>query len=252
MKFSNHHKKLKLFLVTTKRSHAGFTMLDSIVGILVISLFVGLAMQGLAVGALLKANARNYSEALAWIQQDMENIKYQAATYKSNSLSLAAAANASSIVVASASDFETNDLINIGSDATYYTISSINGNTLAISPNLAASIPVNAKVVATQSVRCGTSANPPTITTGFADGLRDKLAGTNSTATSNNYDITETSSKSGKQFRLRRSTTLVNAYPYNLLQVDYTVSEIIGNSSFGVSMADLHTEILPDTALSCP
>jgi type II secretory pathway pseudopilin PulG len=252
MKSSSRHNQLKLFLVTTKRSHAGFTMLDSIVGILVISLFVGLAMQGLAVGALLKANARNYSEALAWIQQDMENVKYQAATYKSNSLSLAAAANAASIVVASAIDFEINDKINIGTDTTAYTISGISGNTLAISPNLATSIPVNAKVVATQSVRCGTSVNPPTITTGFADGLRDKFVGTNSTATSNNYDITKTSSNSGKQLRLRRSTTLANAYPYNVLQVDYTVSEVFGNSSFGVSMANLRVEVLPDTALSCP
>ncbi len=227
-------------------------MMEVVVGILMVTLFTGIAMQSMAIATLLKARAQQYSEAISWIQQDLEDIKYQATIYKSTTLAAAGTIGLSSIAVTSGNDFEVNDKLKIGTDSTTYTISSISGNNLTISPSLAIDLPVSSTVVANQSIRCGTSASPATIATGFADAFRDKITGSDITTTSNNVDITKTGSTSGKQFRLRRSTTISDVAPYNLLQINYSISEIHAGATFSVVMADLSAEVVPTGSFLCP
>lgn len=252
MRLSNHHQKNKLLPSKLRATRSGFVMIEVIMGILIMTLFIGIAMQFMVFSSLLKARAQQYSESMAWIQQDLEEIKYQASKYKSSSLSdTTAAINSSTIVLSSAHDFQVDDKLKIGTDSTTYTIGSISGNTLTISPNLAVASPASAPVVTTESIRCNKTATPATITTGFADGFRDRIIGSDSSATSSDIDTTKTSTRNGKQFRLRKTISIVNVAPYNTLQIDYRVAEIYGSAAFGISIADTYAEVVPPTSFSC-
>lgn len=252
MKPINSHQALKSLLTKSRQLEAGFSLIEVVTGIVMMALFTGIAMQGMAVASLLKSSAKQYSAAIAWIQEDLENIKHQAVIYKTTSLSSAAAADTSSISVATANDFEINDKLKIGTDNTTYTISSISGNTLSISPHLTANLAAGAPLVASQSIRCGTSISPSTITTGYADGFRDKITGADISGTSNDYNINKTDSNTGKQFQLRRSTTLANVSPYNVVKIKYTIAEISSNSSYSLPLANLSTELVPSASFLCP
>lgn len=248
-----NRNQIKLLLLKSCRARqSGFTMIEVLVGMIILTLFIGIAMQGMVFASLLKSRAQQYSEAMNWIQQDLEEIKYQATKYKANVLSANAAVNSTSIALSSADSFEVNDKIQIGTDTTTYTITNISGNALTISPNLAVDIPANSPVLATESVRCNKSATPATITTGFADGFRDRVVGSDLSTTSNYSDINKNSSKTGKQYRVRRTLSLANIAPYNVVQVNYSVAEIYGTGSFGISVVDLYAEVLPNTSFACP
>jgi len=65
---------------STHISHKGFTLVEVLVSILIASLFVATAMQAMVVASLFKAKARQYAEAVTWIQEDLENVKHTAAT----------------------------------------------------------------------------------------------------------------------------------------------------------------------------
>lgn len=252
MKLINYHQQLKLLFLKSRRLNSGFIMMEVLVGIFIIVLFTGITMQIMLTATLLKARAQQYSEANAWIQQDLEDIKYQATIYKSTSLTVTATIGQSSIVVAAANDFEVNDKLKIGTDNTTYAISSISGNNLTITPGLAIAQPVSSAIIANQSIRCGTSASPATITTGFADAFQDKITGSNITTASNNFDITKTSSTSGRQFRLRRSTTITDVPSYNVLQINYSISEILSGATFAIVTADRKAEVVPTVSFLCP
>lgn len=84
---------------------------------------------------------------------------------------------------------------------------------------------------------------------GYADGLRDEimdsdLTGTNTFSTNERF-------RTGKLFRMRRTTTPLNTSPYNLLQINYEVSPIISSTTVGSPIAKFYTEVIPDAALQC-
>jgi type II secretory pathway pseudopilin PulG len=135
---SNHHYQIR------HESQAGFAMIEVLVGMLIMTLFIGISMQFMVYSSLLKARAQQYSEAMTWIQQDLEQLKYQASGYKSNVLKVAATAASTSIALTSSQNFEVNDKITIGADPTVYTISSIAGNNLTIAPPVSVPSPINA------------------------------------------------------------------------------------------------------------
>jgi type II secretory pathway pseudopilin PulG len=249
-KRSNYHQTASVSPSQFSESRSGFALIEVVVGILIMTLFIGVAMQFMVYSSLLKAPAQQYTEAMTWIQQDLEEIKYQATRYKSNSLSTAATAASASISLVSAQSFQVNDKLKIGTDPTEYTINNISGNSLTITPVLTIAIPTNAPVTVIASTRCGNT--PATIMTGFADGFRDMIVGSDLAATSSDVDTNKISNRSGKRFRLRRKMSLSNIAPFNVAQVNYTVSEIYGAGAFGISVADTYAEIVPSTSFSCP
>ena len=247
---SNYYQKQKIVLPCLNRNQSGFVLIEVLSGILIMTLFVGVAMQFMVYSSLLKARAQQYSEAIAWIQQDLEEIKYQATRYKSSSLSAAAAIGSTSISLSSAQSFEVNDKLKIGTDPTEYTINSISGSSATITPSLTIANPTGTFVMAIDSNRCG--ATPATITTGFADGLRDTIVGSNLSIVTSDLDTTKISTRTNQQFRLRRTISLANITPYNLVQVNYSVTQSYGSGSFGISVADTYAEVVPNTSFYCP
>ncbi len=63
----------------------GFTLTEVLVAILITSVFVATAMQAVVIAAVMKVKARQYAEATTWIQEDLENVKFQASQYQNDS-----------------------------------------------------------------------------------------------------------------------------------------------------------------------
>jgi prepilin-type N-terminal cleavage/methylation domain-containing protein len=248
-------------------SASGFTLIEVLVGMLIATIFVAVTMQSMVLGSLFKARARQYSEGVTWIQQDLEQLKYQAATYKSTALAVPATRNTANnattvdIEVKSADDFAVGDKLRIGPEADIYTISSKSGNTLTITPNLRTDRAIDTRVV--EVSKCGDANTPATITTGFADGLRDRYIGSNSNATSQTIDTNKNSQlkqtkiggnsptvESGQQqFTVKKIVTLADVEPFNLLQIKYEVRPSDNPTSDPV--AEIYTEIVPNAAFAC-
>jgi prepilin-type N-terminal cleavage/methylation domain-containing protein len=65
-------------------ANKGFSLVEVMVGILILLGFVGAAMQTLVASAAIKVKAQERSEATVWIQQDIELIRYQASQLTAN------------------------------------------------------------------------------------------------------------------------------------------------------------------------
>jgi len=128
----------------------GFTLVEVLVAILIATIFTLAAMQALVVAAVFKVRAQQFVQATAWIQEELETVKDEAAKFKYTSLTAATAAGASSINVATVNGFEVNDTLRVGSDPGSYIISNIDGNTLTmtITPSLGTAQPQDAVVEA--------------------------------------------------------------------------------------------------------
>lgn len=233
----------------------GFTLVEVLVAILITTLFVGVAMQSMVIAAIFKARAQEFAEATTWIQEDLENVKYEAAKFQYTSL-----VDETSVLdtdpkheltdivlkIASVDGFQTGDKLIVGTDSTDNTIASIDttAKTITLNAVLGNDLPKDTVMVAT--TRCTNS-----LDTGFADGLRDKIIGSNQTGATKTNDIPKASNRTGQTFTLKRTTTVsrfdINA-PYNVLQVSYEVLPTSGGSS----VANFYTEVIPNAALQCP
>lgn len=233
----------------------GFTLVEVLVAILITTLFVGVTMQGMVIAAIFKAKAQENAEATTWIQEDLENLKYQAANlrFPQTTLSAPAVKDTSIIIVSSASLFAVNDTLRVGLDPINYKISGIVGNTLTLTSELATDQLINTAVVATKMC------NPQGVnarTEGLADALRDAILTGAGFAARSDYsnDIDSNPPKTfrtGKKFTRRRTTTLSADSPHNVLQVKYEVSP---GTTFDSSkiIAKFDTEVIPNVAFQCP
>lgn len=71
-----------MFKPKLPQQEQGFTLVEVLVAILVTTIFVAVSMQAIVLAAVFKTRAQEYAEATTWIQQDLENVKYQASRYK--------------------------------------------------------------------------------------------------------------------------------------------------------------------------
>ena len=221
-----------------RQQEQGFTLLEVIVAILIATVFVTITMQAMVMAALLKTRAKEYSEAIAWVQEDLEAAKYKAALYQKTTLSSAVAQNATSIVVNSADGFVANDTILIDVDSQTYTITGISGNTLTISPGVVNPLGYAANALVVGNKRCNATGS----SLGFGAGFQGLIA-TNQVINPNPKQFS-----TGRYFTMVRTPTPVNSVPYTRLRIDYEVKPTTG----GTAVANMNAEILPDAALRCP
>lgn len=71
-----------MFKPKLPQQEQGFTLVEVLVAILITTLFVAVSMQAMVLAAVFKTRAQQYAEATTWIQEDLENVKYQASRYK--------------------------------------------------------------------------------------------------------------------------------------------------------------------------
>ncbi len=304
----------------------GFLLVEVLAALLIASMFITIAMQIMAIAALLKARAQEYTEAISWIREDLEKVKYEAVNFRFANTSLTSDANVgdnlinvalaegfvvndtlrvgsdsgtyritgisgnrlnitprlttaqslpavvtadnytsltadanrrdSSINVASVNGLVVNDKLKVGSDSTTYTITSISGTTLNITPTLSSDRLQGVPVIKT------TMCDPPYRETnaGFAAALRQEIVDNNTTTPDRivgDLSITDyseffprISNLTRKPFHMRRTATLplLDSRPYNVLKLEYEVLPDDGSRS----VASSYTEVIPNVALQCP
>jgi prepilin-type N-terminal cleavage/methylation domain-containing protein len=244
---------LKLKLVQKiLQNDRGFGLVEVLVAILVISSFVGITMQAIVISAISRAKAQQYTESTNWIQQDLEQVKYQAddLEFPQSQLTANASIGATSMTISSTvsggtiSDFSANDTFKIGVDTTSYKVTAVSGSgttrTLTISPSLAKVQVTNTEVFATK--KCSATSYD----TGLADALRDTVFGASTTTSSSS---TSSRTIKGKGFTMTKTATFSSSSPYNVLKVNYNVKPTSGSE---LSVADFYVEVIPNVSFQCP
>jgi type II secretory pathway pseudopilin PulG len=124
-----------------------------------------------------------------------------------------------------------------------YTIKKTTATTLELKDALKSAKSLNSPI---SLVRC-TAQNQDT---GLADGLRDKLVGSNQMGSTSQItlDKSKTISSTGKQFTVQRTMTILDIPPFNLLQISYGVDPPLGTPS---PIDGFVTRLLPEVAFYC-
>ena len=205
-----------MFKPKVPQQEQGFTLVEVLVAILVIALFVAVAMQGMVIAALFKARAQQLAKATTWIQEDLENVKSQAAKLQYTSLTLAANPTTGTVLnVASVDGFQAGDTLTVGTDSTGNTIAAGGVNTTAKTITLTAALDTSwsAGTVVVATKNCNPTSGTPNL--GFAKYLQDKLP---ALPNSGEQPIL------GKKYILTRTPTITNVSPYEVLKLTYSVA----------------------------
>ena len=223
-----------------QKSQQGFTLLEVLVAIVVITAFINVALMGLVTAALFKSKAKAYSNGITWIQADLEAVRDKAANLSISILSANAAAQQKEVVLESAVGLANNDQVRIGTDSTTYTIQSISGNSLTLTANLAIAQSANAGVTAVSKCTA-TSANA-----GFAYYLQQDLQQGLPSSPFTKYI-------GGKAYTVTRSSEVKSspftATPrYEVLALSYTVTP---QSNSNVKVASIYAEVIPSAFYQC-
>jgi hypothetical protein len=166
----------------------GFTLSEVLLAILLTTIFVAVAMQGMVVAMLLKSKALHMAEADRWVQADLEQMRSQ--------------------------------------------------------------LTVTQLPFAVNRLRCHPTSND----LGFADLVRDNLAGGNVTGTSDYpLAVLVATSRTGKTFQIAR-TLSIPITPENpdakILGIQYTVTPT-NRGSVEQPIFHIYTEVMADAALQC-
>jgi len=225
------------------REEQGFTLVEVLVSILIVTVFVGVSMQAMVIAAVFKARAKQHSEATTWIQEDLENVKYRAAQLNYATLGTAAIATTTGLQVSSLNGFAVGNTLTVGTDTTSNVISSINTgtSTLTVNPALGTAQAIGVVVISTNQCNATSS------TTGFAKSLQDNLPAVPSESANTANPNSGTDTIVGKTFTLTRTTNVKNVAPYAVLEITYSVTPPTGSA-----VATMYTEMIPNVALLCP
>lgn len=220
-------------------------------------MYVTVTMQMMVIATIIKTRAQEFVEATTWIQEDLENIKYQATNYQYTLLKTKASSTDKSLELNSVDNFKDGDDLIIGTDYTNNKIASsgVNNDQKKITlKNEPLGNTLGTNWLPGTPVAVITRCNPLATNAGFADGLRDLITDTDhSVDTPVNTDIPKTSNVTKKTFRLKRTTSFSSNFPYNMLQVNYDVSPTSSDGSVsGPSIAKFYIDVIPNAALQCP
>lgn len=209
----------------------GFTLIDVLVAVVILSVFSSVAMTAMATAVVMKSQARVKTEASNWIEQDLEAVRTRAAQLYV--LSADAAAGQAVLTLNNTAGLAAGEQVAIGTNSALYTIQSISSNTVRLTTNLTASQSRNASMLVVS--KC----NPATSQAGYAYALQQSLP-----AIANGGTRTIL----GKTYTLTRSLAVSASTPYKILQVGYTVAPTTGTAS----TTNMYSEVIPNAVFQCP
>ena len=235
-----------MFKPKLPQQEQGFTLIEVLVAILLITVFVATAMQAVVIAALFKARARQFAEATTWIQQDVESVKQRADILGVTTLTAAPAAN--TLSVSSTTGFFNTYRLRIGTiSPTLYTISGNPSTTaITVSPNL-----TTAQIAATP---IGTpvsvvAMNSNDLSLCYANDANDKVNRFGEFLSTNLPTVPSDGTRNitGKVYTLSRSFIVRPAAPFDVLQITYKVAQ-----GTNPPIAKFDTEVTPNAAFQCP
>lgn len=214
------------------KTQQGFTLLEVLVAVVLLLVFTSVAMNGLAIAAALKIRARVNTVATAWIQEDLEAVKYASAQL-AYTLSADAAAGQTNLTLVSTVGLVNGEQITVGTDPNIYVIQSIAGNSVTLTSKLSLAQTASAKVVSVS--KC----NATTANAGFAYDLQQKLPALSRGGSS---------TLAGKPYTLSRNAVISSTAPFEILRLTYSVTPQAG----GTAAATMYTEVIPNAIYACP
>ncbi|MCM1984200.1 type II secretion system protein [Lyngbya confervoides] len=222
---------------------AGFGLIESIVSILLISLFMLVGLQLAVTSTVMKTRAQRLSEAKNWVQENLERDRQRSSdlsqvSYTMSTLSTNATSGSNTLTVASAAGFQVGDALMVGNDSVNNVISTISGNTITLSSTLGTAQNPGSSVEA----RCRSDS----MTGGFAQYLRSKLLPVLSESNNSGTPNVGTRTVGGEIHSIRRSTAVRNVNPYAVLEINYQVTDASGNT-----VASFDTEVVPRAYFQC-
>lgn len=303
-----------MFKLKLPKQEEGFTLVEVLVAILITTLFTATSMQAMVFAAIFRTRAQESAEATTWIQEDLENVKYQASRYKDDTecdannvddgyadgfrdlllgvsingtysnlssksfrtkkafinrrtttpldtspynllqisydvlptfgnspLSSNAGAGASTITVTSGTRFAVNHRLVVGSDPSIYRISAISGNTLTITPNLATAQSLGAEVANISPTSTGSTL--------LSDAAK-------SASTINVFSASGFAVNNSLVIGSAPGTYKISAIGGNTLTITPTLAaaQLSGARVIAVAppITNFYTEVIPNAALQCP
>ena len=222
---------------------AGFSLVEVMIAALVMVLLTVNLLALVVYAGMFRLKAKQSSVASTWVQQDLENVKLKANQFQIATLTVDAAAAATSITVNRVSvggiSFSVGNTLKIGTDTVLHTISAISGNSITFTPGLnlaqSSSSSQNQVWVGGSSSICNASSS----TTGLAQALSADLDAV----------VASTNTISGQSYTLTRTPTPTNTAPYQTLAVSYSVAPTTGG---GAAILSSQTEVVPNAAFGCP
>lgn len=257
-----------MFKPKLPQQNHGFTLVEVLIAILIATIFITVAMQMMVIATIFKVRAQEYAEATTWIQEDLENVRYQASQI--GSVQSMTASN--DLITVSYHDFANGDQVvfvgdgtiagGLSKNTTYYVrdvVRTIATNTFTFkvaSTAGGAAIDLTSNstgsLTSIASARCTATSD----TTGYADSLRDLINDPNNLSLNRtSVSFSKTSLLTNKRFTLTRTSTIPNDpsdpnkyKPYNVLYINYTVTPTSGSDP----VASSYTEVIPNAAIQCP
>ena len=256
----SRHTKMHTKMLESKKQEQGFTLVEVLVAILIATLFVTVTMNMMVGAAYMKARAQQYSAAINRIQQDLEQVKYQAAQLSFPTLT--AAASGTTLSVSSSTFLSTtngNNQIQVGTDSKTYTVSSINGLSVTLSTSLRSTQPIGSKVINSSYCQTNNTGIPDTLksnnnmptsvgTIPYAVKINDTTTVPDFNSITNSADNRNPIQVGGTKLWILRKATSSD----KLLQLYYAVVQDVNNSPGSFSVGTLYTEVLPNAAFQCP
>jgi prepilin-type N-terminal cleavage/methylation domain-containing protein len=220
----------------------GFTLVEVMVAALVMTLLVSNLLALVVYAGMFRLKANQSGVARNWIQQDLENVKFNASQFKVAALSSGAMAGATSVTVDRTSigsiSMATGDTLKIGDDSVFHTISGISGTTLSFTPGLSKDQSSGAQVWTAGASSSPKFCNAGSSTTGLAQALSADLAPV----------LMSSKTIAGTAYTLSRTATPVNTAPYQTLTLTYSVLPSGGSDA----ILSLQTKVVPYAAFGCP
>ncbi|MGB3206973.1 MAG: prepilin-type N-terminal cleavage/methylation domain-containing protein [Crinalium sp.] len=221
-----------------RNKSAGFTLVEIMAAILLLTFFLSVTMQAMVIAAMFKVKAKRYSVATAWIQEDLESVRNQASVLSQSLMSVSlyvavSIPSATVIIVDNIGTLAVNDEIIIGDAGKIFTIKGIVGTTITLDSSIGKTLTIGSKVI--ETTLCSATAT----TNGLANYLQTNLP-----------SITKTTQTiAGQTYQLTRTTNIKPASPYNSLEVLYKVTP---QSKTTPVIATNFSEVIPDVSFYCP
>ena len=196
----------------SNQPQSGFTLTEVLVGMLLTFAFVGTSLQALVVSTTFRVKAQEVNEATTWIQEDLENIRFEAKYLDYYDLAL--------------SEY-------VESDGRLYQTAPLRCD--ATSPNAGYADLLRDRIL----VRLN-----DTLTDDHDIPDTNSQSGANASTVS----VQKTSQVGARPYQLTRTLTPAEASPYNVLRVTYTVTALDGGP---VAITTLYTEVIPHVSFYC-
>lgn len=244
----------------------GFTIVEVLIALLIATIFITVAMQMMVFAAIFKVRAQENAAATTWIQEDLENIKFEASqlglknvqSMTANDDAATSPLNEADLITVTAHGFNNGDKImfagngiagGLQTNKIYY-VRDRNIDTFKVAETSGGTVidltsNSTGDLIVVAAANCGAADT----NTGYADSLRDKVNDPTDASLNRTFVASTSTTKlssdgtAGKSFTLTRNTIPSSDAPYNVLKLTYSVTPTDARTTLSAAASATSTTI---------